>query len=548
MADMLKRFMGAKSSIGVSKELAQKLVFINSDLGNQQFKMYNEQTGEITMLSDRQGKEYVTSILNQNVTLTEEFYAIIQIKGFVTKKKASNLEYIDPRTARGQAQIRMSFYQAFVPEQGQDPEKFEAVLPEQYKRLFNDVKVDINKLLNASESLTSGEVQTMHQNLIGDLVEDPALHAAVTQDDKNTQQDSMKQLKEAQTQQMEGKTLPVADIGQLDEDVNLAVKETQTNSTVGAQTPLPTSVGPATGGGRQTPAVSVLSEETVPLDTEAMRPRQGADPQFSEQTGVVEPITPVVPVLSTATATQTATGTGLPPVPEQPPAQGTISADQQAVPGSVPVTGIAGTSAAPEVVRSAVYHKAAITIFFNSAENPQWDTDLTKNILSSGISTQEANKIMQDIVDSEGPQILVSEVKSAGTTQELIEILQLHFSLHRQMSKGTRVPTVGIPLGALMSAFNTPATANTPTTDTSSQPIAQAIQPEVPVNVNLAKAWEQRNDWGGGLRSGPSSTKIHENVEQNTRIKIYNEVGPGLEPPRIKGFQLLRVQLEDHEC
>ncbi len=100
---------------------------------------------------------------------------------------------------------------------------------------------------------------------------------------------------------------------------------------------------------------------------------------------------------------------------------------------------LSGTGVAPEILRAAKYHRPAVAIFFDSADTPKWDQGLSKNIQLANISSAEALTMMEDIVSTEGPQILVSSVKTSGEIQELIEILQLHFSLHRQMSKGDRV-------------------------------------------------------------------------------------------------------------
>jgi hypothetical protein len=57
---------------------------------------------------------------------------------------------------------------------------------------------------------------------------------------------------------------------------------------------------------------------------------------------------------------------------------------------------------------------------------------------------------MKGIVFNYGPDILVSGVKTEGSIDELVEILELFFSLRRNMARGPRVPIVGIPLDQLL--------------------------------------------------------------------------------------------------
>ncbi len=110
---------------------------------------------------------------------------------------------------------------------------------------------------------------------------------------------------------------------------------------------------------------------------------------------------------------------------------------------------------------SARFHKAAVATFFDSWEKPNWDDGLYNNITSAGWSKASAVSAMRSLVKSEGPLILVNDVVTAGsgyseadTIAELNEVLQLHFSLHRNMSRGPRVTKVGISLNQLLSSFS----------------------------------------------------------------------------------------------
>lgn len=99
---------------------------------------------------------------------------------------------------------------------------------------------------------------------------------------------------------------------------------------------------------------------------------------------------------------------------------------------------------------SAKYHREAITVFFNSADNPEWDNELIYNIRNAGYTKEKALAVMKGIVFVEGHNILVDRIYSDGDVDELIEIMELHFSLRRNMSRGTRIPTAGISLDDLL--------------------------------------------------------------------------------------------------
>ena len=123
------------------------------------------------------------------------------------------------------------------------------------------------------------------------------------------------------------------------------------------------------------------------------------------------------------------------------------------------------------------FHKEAVIVFFNSESNPYWDPDLEKNIVKADYSIPMAIETMQSIIDYEGSQILVSEVMTSLTSSkedvvtELNEILQLHFSLNRNMSRGARIAKVGISLASLMGGMgsNVPVQPQDQSSDTSSQ-------------------------------------------------------------------------------
>src|SRR5690606_8563240 len=101
-------------------------------------------------------------------------------------------------------------------------------------------------------------------------------------------------------------------------------------------------------------------------------------------------------------------------------------------------------------------HPGAVAIVFNSSDNPEWDNNLTGNILRSKSSKEEMLANMNNIVNKMGAQILVDKVRSKPTDSEesirneYIEIVQLLFSSQRQYSRGPRIPMVGVSLGSLI--------------------------------------------------------------------------------------------------
>lgn len=197
--------------------------------------------------------------------------------------------------------------------------------------------------------------------------------------------------------------------------------------------------------------------------------------------------------------------------------------------------------------KGAIYHREAVTVFFNDADHPKWDEELNGFIDKANYTKEMASEIIKNIVFTEGPKILVLAPKTNGSIQELKEILQLYFSMRRGMSRGPRIPVVGISLGSLLA--QNPLTSDQKTLTGTAGPI-KTITPPVPKPVNLAKAWDNKayGLGGAGHSHGPTVTQNTFAIKEATKIRMYQETGPGLMEPLPRGVMLLPVNLSPDPC
>lgn len=220
------------------------------------------------------------------------------------------------------------------------------------------------------------------------------------------------------------------------------------------------------------------------------------------------------------------------------------------------------------------YHNSAIIVFFNSDTNPNWDTDLEKNIVKADYDSQSAVDIMKGIVVTEGPKILVSKVITTSqsskedTTTELNEILQLHFSLNRNMSRGNRIPKVGISLSSLIGGINTPQNTqqntpqNTPEdiqqnnivpnridnsgTDSAEtgviQPFSEVTNGVPNTSINLANEYLNSAHYLGAVNHGPRFININPRKFELKPIKKVNKNGyfPMINAPGPQGIASIK--------
>jgi hypothetical protein len=126
---------------------------------------------------------------------------------------------------------------------------------------------------------------------------------------------------------------------------------------------------------------------------------------------------------------------------------------------------------APETIPK--YHLLPIKLFFDSETYPSWDLTLEKDLRSRtrDLSKEEINGIIDATIAKNGPDILVYRRKSDGDIQELIEVLELQFSLHRLLAKGPRFKMGIINLGQLEEAIKATGGSTGIGTGTSDTPV-----------------------------------------------------------------------------
>lgn len=225
------------------------------------------------------------------------------------------------------------------------------------------------------------------------------------------------------------------------------------------------------------------------------------------------------------------------------------------VAGTTTATIVPGAAKPPYTGKGAIYHREAITVFFNDADHPVWDEELNANIDKAKYSQKDANDVIKNLVFTQGPKFLVARPKTNGDIQELKEIIQLWSSVQRSMSRGPRIPSVGISLGALLGSIGG-AAPWAPTSGSAVTGGAMAVSPpsippstSVPPSsgpatiVNLAKAWDNKSYGlgGAGHSHGPSTTAETFKVKEQTKIRMYQEAGPGLNEPFPRGVMVLPV-------
>lgn len=186
------------------------------------------------------------------------------------------------------------------------------------------------------------------------------------------------------------------------------------------------------------------------------------------------------------------------------------------------------------------YHKLALQLMFGSWERPKWDTDLIQSIKSFPTSDQERRVLMENIVDANGPKMMVTGLYGSSE-QEFIEIMELHFALERHMSQGTRVPSAFVPLSALG--------ASEPMDD-GSAPLVKGpaeVGPKVPLDVS----WDHR----AFTQNGPARPQIYYDVIASmSKNAVKDSYGPGSQKDPVgtnkdlKNVKIVRFGPEAGDC
>lgn len=212
----------------------------------------------------------------------------------------------------------------------------------------------------------------------------------------------------------------------------------------------------------------------------------------------------------------------------------------------------------------AVYHKIPIKLVFNSSDNPEWDPVLESAISETEISNKEAFDIMGPLVDMQGSKIMINSLKTSmkdpnnSVKKELNEILQLWFSVNRNMSKGPRVPKAGISLGSLMgsgSGYGNNPNGSNPSgyANNQSGPPSNTNQPpkvDIPPQSNIqvtdkmvADAWKNSHYQYGFGNSGPKDFLPRPRMTEPKRV-----LKAGTAEVPDKPFAKLRFKVDLNKC
>ncbi len=189
----------------------------------------------------------------------------------------------------------------------------------------------------------------------------------------------------------------------------------------------------------------------------------------------------------------------------------------------------------------AQYHKIPITLFFGSADTPNWDLKLNNDIDSLNLGSDDCNAIMDGIISVSGPKILVYK-RMSSTVQETKELLQLHFCLERKMAQGPRQPMANVPLKQLFNMYSSvsaPGAQPDPEqmlVEEGERVASGELEPAVPPSVEMPKniapltpdEYERMWDNRKYNENGPSKPKEYYDVVRSFRPSIEQpKIGPG---------------------
>ena len=153
---------------------------------------------------------------------------------------------------------------------------------------------------------------------------------------------------------------------------------------------------------------------------------------------------------------------------------------------------------------------------------------------------------------------LKTSIKSSNSSvkQELNEVLQLWFSINRNMSRGPRIPRAGISLGSLL-GFNTPSVPQTPETSTNTPQTeklpttSQILNTQIRSNESVPKVtnemisekWENSHYQHGFGNTGPR------NFLQPVRTVPFKQpFKPGSATEPNKPFKEIRFKVQLDDC
>ena len=180
-----------------------------------------------------------------------------------------------------------------------------------------------------------------------------------------------------------------------------------------------------------------------------------------------------------------------------------------------------------------VYHREAITIFFDNADTPNWDNELNGSIERANLSKEFINKAIDEIIKEEGGKILVFERKTDGDIEEFKEVFQLHSSLTRLMARGPRGPQAMISLGQIIKtgSLTAPIKNENP----------QGPQPKI-AEIDLGQLQKHSAFSAGASGSGNLNTPEAQALKEAGTTHLHKTSRPGMFNEVYKGTVKLPIK------
>lgn len=190
------------------------------------------------------------------------------------------------------------------------------------------------------------------------------------------------------------------------------------------------------------------------------------------------------------------------------------------------------------------YHKVPFMMFFGSLNNPNIDKTLFESIMTSVetsiLSKESIKALCATILTASKGEILVDSVIK-GDLQELHELIQLYFCLHRDLMTGARIPMGKVPLNQLTNLSRIMNDSNTQFETGSGVKIQPETEAQVPTVSGILAPEEidrrarMRSDELGISRPTSIFADIGRNVKEHHKkeIKIIDEPNLRIESSNI---------------
>ncbi len=163
----------------------------------------------------------------------------------------------------------------------------------------------------------------------------------------------------------------------------------------------------------------------------------------------------------------------------------------------------------------AKYHTSSILFYFGSKTNPDWDTELEKNVFDSGYNSDDIITGIDSIIDRFGSELFVYERKSESL-EEFHELIQLQFCLLRNLQRGTRTKMAMVPISSLTGFANKLSGQSQPI-DQQRNDLVQPLESDIPESASQVDNQQQ-------IGSQPVNNPVSEQVQLSTNQAIDNIV------------------------